>query len=252
MAFISNLTTWFKESLASSGTRPVDKPPTQREIDAAKWFKATFENQIRTATQGLPITTNLLTAIAMQETYYIWVKIYQILPVDQVLLHCTGDSIGEPDRTVRPKTIDDLKSWPHGEMMFGIARECLARTGNYIKSYAEKYAADPKIFCHGYGIFQYDIQFFNEDPDFFLQQKWVHFDECLNLVTRELIRALGSLSFRNKAKLSHAECIYLAIAYNQGSARLNGSFRQGHWNKYERTYYGEYIDRYLGMIEKFT
>ncbi len=40
--------------------------------DAISWFKQHFQNDINTATAGTPYTLDMLTAIACQETGYIW------------------------------------------------------------------------------------------------------------------------------------------------------------------------------------
>ncbi len=41
------------------------------------------------------------------------------------------------------------------------------RWPHHVPAYS-KVAKLPHKFCHGYGIFQYDLQFFLTDPDYFL------------------------------------------------------------------------------------
>ena len=43
----------------------------------------------------------------------------------------------------------------------------------------KKALKNPDKFCRGYGMFQYDLQFFEKDPDFFLKRKWAKFDGTL-------------------------------------------------------------------------
>jgi hypothetical protein len=45
----------------------------------------------------------------------------------------------------------------------------------------------------GYGIFQYDLQFVEDDPDFFRNKLWYRFDECLKRVMMELKEKWDSL-----------------------------------------------------------
>ena len=72
--------------------------------------------------------------------------------------------------------------------MFDIARDALLTLAGFNHGYG-RVSHSPVKFCHGYGIFQYDIQFFkDENPDFFLQKKWFSFDECLALALKELTK----------------------------------------------------------------
>ena len=52
--------------------------------------------------------------------------------------------------------------------MFRIAHEALVSMAEHVPGYG-KVAKLPHKFCHGYGIFQYDLQFFLTDPDYFLE-----------------------------------------------------------------------------------
>jgi hypothetical protein len=44
----------------------------------------------------------------------------------------------------------------------------------------------PEKFVHGYGIFQYDLQLFRRDPDFFLTQRWQDITACVDKMMTEL------------------------------------------------------------------
>lgn len=218
--------------------------------DAIKWFKSNFGNQIAVATANTPFSLNLLTAIAMQETYYIWGGLYKKLPMDQVLKHCVGDTIGSPRRKAFPKTKEELLADPKGKEMFQIAREALESLGTYLSEF-QKTAKNPNKFCHGFGIFQYDIQFFRTNPDFFLQKQWYSFDVCLKMCVNELKEALKCAYGNNKTSLTDEEMVYVAIAYNSGSVKFKPDFKEGHKGKSEK-YYGEYIWEYLKLSKSIS
>jgi len=74
----------------------------------------------------------------------------------------------------------------------------------FIPSY-QGVAAKPNKFCHGFGIFQYDIQFFkNEDPDYFLERRYTSFDASLK-------KALANFRVRPK-KLVCIRSLHLPIS----------------------------------------
>ena len=49
----------------------------------------------------------------------------------------------------------------------------------YIPDYTAV-AKRPNKFCHGFGVFQYDLQFFKTNPQFFLQQKYGDLETLAN------------------------------------------------------------------------
>ncbi|MCK1654669.1 hypothetical protein IVA88_24950 [Bradyrhizobium sp. 149] len=66
-----------------------------------------------------------------------------------------------------PLDSDDLKNHvPNGRAMFDIARQSLVEMAEYIPSYRPA-ARRASKFCHAFGIFQCDIQFLDEKPDYF-------------------------------------------------------------------------------------
>ena len=211
------------------------------------WFKNQFKTEMNSAIAGTPFTPDLLTAIAVQETGYIWSVLYNNgLTVEEVLKNCVGDTLEAPQgRGAFPLDKDDLLSVAGGDEMFDIAHDALVSMAAYIDSYQED-ASIPDAFCHGFGIFQYDIQFFPDNPDFFLKKLWYNFDECLKLAIQELDDALNRV-YGSVTALTDDEMVYVAIAYNQGSVDTDGDFRQGYHNEDEDKYYGEYIWEYLQL-----
>lgn len=207
-----------------------------------RWFKQQFLSKIEKAVQGTPFKPDLLVAIAVQETGYIWRNLYKRMPVSDVLTLCVGDTIDSPERSAFPKTKAELLSVSNGDKMFSIARKSLELMATYIRGY-ESSVSNPDKFCHGFGIFQYDLQFFLENPDYFLQKQWYSFDNCLQLCIRELKQALRRVYGNGKAELTDKEMVYVAIAYNRGRVNFNLGFKQGYFDGTK--YYGQYIWDYL-------
>ena len=56
---------------------------------------------------------------------------------------------------------------------------------SYIPAYRGA-AARPDKFCHGFGIFQLDLQFFKTEPDYFLERRYADFDAALARCVGEL------------------------------------------------------------------
>src|SRR5207244_3077271 len=86
----------------------------------------------------------------------------------------------------------DLLSQPNGAEMFGVARQALVDMAEFIPSY-RKAAQRPNKFCHGFGIFQFDLQFFKQEPDYFLQKRYADFGECLAKCISELRSAQNKI-----------------------------------------------------------
>jgi len=216
-------------------------------IERIRWFKTQFYTELQGATKDTLFSIDLLCAIAMQETGYIWGRLYSAMNVDQVLELCVGDTLDEQQgRGAFPRDKADLLSLANGQAIFDIARAALISLSNYIPEYRSD-ARDPQAFCHGFGIFQYDLQFSLENASFFLQKKWCSFDACLSILMEELANALERAYPRGKISLTDEEMVYVAIAYNKGSVNFAKGFKQGHSDG--RKYYGEYIWEYLNIAK---
>ena len=173
--------------------------PTREDFE---WFKTTFHSQIESVIAGTPYSLDLLAAIAAQETGEIWIPRRKTLDLDALLEICVGDVIdADGGRGAFPKTKADLVAVPRGDAMFTIAHDALVAMAQHVPVYA-KFAARPNKFCHGYGIFQYDIQFFKEDPDYFLNREWRRFDRSLAKAVEEL----RSAQRRSAGKISTTSC----------------------------------------------
>ena len=146
----------------------------------AFWFKSQFQPQIEAAIAGTPFSVDMITAVACQETGGIWPRLRrQGLPTARILELCVGDTIDASPtgggRRAFPQNKAELLKAPQGDRMFAIARQGLVDMAAYIPDYRGA-AARPDKFCHGFGIFQLDLQFFKTDPDYFLSRRYADFD----------------------------------------------------------------------------
>jgi hypothetical protein len=218
------------------------------EQDAIRWFKTQFGGAITAACRGTPYTLDMATAIAMQETFSdCWGPIYRTKPASEVLKLCVGDTLDFPRRGADafPKNKDELCQTADGRAMFNVARQALLDVAQVSPGYRGA-AQNPDKFCHGYGIFQYDIQFFKTDPSFFLTRGWYDMAECIKRLIKELDAACGRAYGTRKSSLTDDEMMYVAIAYNCGHARIGGGPKQG-FHSDDGKFYGENFQSYLAL-----
>jgi hypothetical protein len=219
--------------------------------DAIAWYKKNFGLKLGKAVAGTPFSADMLTAIAYQETGYIWSALVdKQLSLQKILELCVGDTLDAPNRDAFPKTKAQLIAAPRGQEMFRIARQALVDMAQYIPGY-QKSVLNPDKFCHGYGIFQYDIQFFEDDPAFFLQKKWSDIAACIGKVMVELRQAMQRQGWADKTTLTDTEKVYVAIAYNCGRANPARGFKQGHQSDDGR-FYGENVFEFLRIAQSIS
>jgi hypothetical protein len=211
------------------------------------WFKQTFHREITTALENTPFSLDMLTAIAAQETGGIWGPLHEKLSIEELLEVCVGDTLDEDKgRTAFPRTKDLLLAAPRGAEMFQIAHDALVKMADHVSGFAAAAKRSNK-FCHGFGIFQYDLQFFKEDPDYFLERRWRHFDASLGKCIEELQEAMKRMGIETQETLSDLEKVHVAIAYNAGSFRPSKGLQQGFFDG--RKFYGELIFDFLRMAQ---
>lgn len=211
-----------------------------------EWFKTTFNDEIINFIKETPYSIHLISAIAYQETGYIWSKMVNQTSLNELLETCVGDTL-DRNKTF-PRNRDDLLAVNDGQKMYLIAREALQKVAMWVDGY-KSVANNPLKFCKGFGIFQYDLQFFLNNPSFFLEKKWTNFNECIYLLIDELVSAQNRIpSLKNKSNLSDIEQIYTAIAYNSGGFDSNLGLKQGY--KTDELYYGELIQIYYNVSMK--
>jgi hypothetical protein len=215
--------------------------------DDIRWFKQQFSSQIEAALPGTPFDLDMIVAIACQETGYIWAILRKKnLPLAGVVALCVGDTIDykgpHQGRQAFPRNKDALVAKPNGQLMFDIARKALEDMAAYIPGYQDA-VANPKKFCRGFGVFQRDLQFFKDDPDYFLERRYESFANTLAHCLGELRRGLNKLGFESRTSLTDLEFEMVAIAYNTGGYNPSKGLQQGHFDG--EKYYGERIDEYL-------
>ena len=214
--------------------------------EAIRWFKHTFYQELGESVSGTLFSIDQLCAIAFQETGYIWRNLTGSHPAKPIFPYCVGDTLDTPNRSAFPKNRAALEAVEKGKEMFQIARKALETVATVDAGYA-KVAKNKNKFCHGFGVFQYDIQFFKTDASWFLQKKWEDFAACREHVIAELKAALKRQGWQNKTSLTDTERVHVCIAYNKGRSDLSKGFKQGHFDG-ER-YYGERIFEYLTIAK---
>ena len=212
------------------------------------WFKQQFQAQIQPALAGTPLTVDMIAAIACQETGHIWPLLRsKNMDTPRILALCVGDTLdADKGRGAFPKTQADLLARPHGDEMFRIAHQALVDMAANIPGYSAV-AARPDKFCHGYGMFQYDLQFFLSDPDYFLQRKYERFEETLGKCLTELGNALRKLGFQARDSLTELELAAVGIAYNTGGFKPAKGLKQGYFNG--TSFYGELIFDFIRLAQ---
>lgn len=217
--------------------------------DDISWFKRQFRHPIQAALPGTPFDVDMIVAIACQETGYIWsVLRKKDLPLDRVLALCVGDTIDfrgpGKGRQAFPRNKEALVAAPNGEAMFDIARQALVDMAAFIPGYKDA-AANPKKFCHGFGVFQRDLQFFKDDSDYFLQRRYEIFPDTLAQCLGELRRGLKKLGFEARTSLTDEDFAKVAIAYNTGGYNPVKGLKQGFFDG--EKFYGERIFDYVTL-----
>lgn len=228
--------------------------------DDILWFKQQFQSNLELAVQGTPFSIDMLTAIACQETGYIWQTLRKRqLSVKRILELCVGDTIDEKidpktgknkGRSAFPRNKARLLAVPNGQQMFDIARQALVDMAQFIGGY-QGVAAKANKFCHGFGIFQYDLQHFLNDPNYFLQKQYTDFDICVGKCITELRSAMERIGWQNKTALTELEMAGVAIAYNTGGYNPGKGLKQGYRPEGGK-YYGEQFFDFLRLSKTVT
>jgi hypothetical protein len=212
--------------------------------DAIQWFKTQFHEPITSAVKGTPFTVDFLTAIACQETGSIWGEVdREKLKTDEILAICVGDTLDQDrGRRAFPRTKADLLAKPNGQKMFDVAHDALVGMAKHIPGF-RKVAKNPDKFCHGYGIFQQDLQFFLTDPDYFLKKRYTDFDASLGKALEELKSKQIRIGLGGRTQLTDLELVHVAIAYNTGTFKPALGLKQGHFDGTK--HYGEAVFDFL-------
>ena len=209
------------------------------------WFKTQFQAPINAAVVGTPFDIDMLTAIACQETGHIWGKLrLSSMSLARILELCVGDTLDTPKRSAFPKNKAALVAEANGQAMFKIARDALVDMAKHIPGFLGA-SQNPVKFCHGFGLFQYDLQFFRVDPDYFLKRKYINFPDTLGKCLEELQSARKKIGFAGKPSLTDFEMACVAIAYNTGGFKPAKGLKQGFFDGTK--FYGERFADFLAL-----
>lgn len=211
------------------------------------WFKTNFGNEIAQAVQGSVFDVDMLTAIACQETGSLWgvMRKEAGMTPTQIAALCCGDTLdADRGRSAFPRTKAELLAVPKGQQMFDIARKALLDMAEHVPGY-EFAKKNLRKFAHGYGVFQYDIQFFRKNPDYFLNKEYEIFGNSLARALGELNEGLKKLKLQNQASISDADFCKVAICYNTGGFVPSLGLKQGHPDNGK--FYGEFIRDFLAL-----
>lgn len=213
------------------------------------WFKQTFAARLQAALAGSPFSLDFLVALACQETGEVWPLLRRAgLPEAQILALCVGDTLdASAGRGAFPRTRAELEAAPQGREMFQIARQALVEMARYVPAYAPA-AKKPDKFCHGFGLFQRDLQFFRTDPAYFLQQRYARFADTLALALQELMEQRARIGLGQREPMSVLDMVAVAIAYNTGRYDPRKGLKQG-YRPPGGKYYGEAVFDYLRLSE---
>ena len=215
--------------------------------NAIRWFKSQFHSQIGAAVQGTPFTLDMLTAIACQETGHIWNTLRNEMNTAEVLALCVGDTLdADRGRRAFPKTKAELLAKPNGQQMFDIGRKALVDMAQFIPGFKGA-ASNPNKFCHGFGVFQYDLQFFLVDPDYFLEKRYADFNASLAKAIEELQSKQKKIGLGDRTTLTDLEMAAVAIAYNTGGFTPSKGLKQGHFDG--TRHYGEAVFDFLRLSQ---
>ncbi|ESQ84037.1 hypothetical protein AEAC466_09845 [Asticcacaulis sp. AC466] len=211
------------------------------------WFKTQFEPTLAAALAGTPYTANFLCALACQETGEVWPVLRKKgLATDEIVRLCVGDTLDDTKgRSAFPRNRAELEAAKDGSRMFGIARQALLDMSAYIDGYKGA-ASNPNKFCHGFGVFQYDLQFFKTDPDYFLDRRYETFGASLGKCLQELDHAVEKRNLPRTGKLSEADLASVAIVYNTGRYDPRKGLKQGYRNA-AGVYYGEALVAFMRL-----
>ncbi|MEP4980287.1 hypothetical protein [Ascidiaceihabitans sp.] len=218
-------------------------------LDHIQWFKDQFFAEMAQATQDTVFDPDMLCALAFQETGSIWGVLRKkagLSPEDVVRL-CCGDTLDAPNRRAFPKTRAHLDAAPKGAQMFQIARTALLDMAAHIDGYKFAFKR-PDKFCHGFGVFQYDIQFFKTNPDYFLNREYEAFSGTLHHAMVELKSCLKKRGLQDRTSITDAEFLTIAITYNTGRYRASKGLKQGHQSGGK--FYGEHMRDYLAIARR--
>lgn len=166
---------------------PADLPVSRTQaLKARNWLVQNFGDQIDQAIQGSPLDANHVAAIACKETANVWLGwIDRLAPAD-VLARCVFDGSGDVPGTSRsafPRNAADFRAKVGDALTDMLIDE--ANETRKLRGYSPQ-----RWLYKGYGLLQYDLQHYLNDPAFFRDRQWRAMDACLDRFMKEMTTKL--------------------------------------------------------------
>ncbi|WP_439143058.1 SH3 domain-containing protein [Planktotalea sp.] len=220
------------------------------------WFIENFGDRVAKRVEQTPLTLSFVASIAVHETGYIWSNIRKSVSTEEEFLElCVGDKLGwDAGRSYFPAKKKTLLDAPNGPKMYKIARDVLKKAAAVNPKTFGSYFHDSDNILFGYGIFQYDLLFYNEgDSQYFLEKGWMDFDRCLEKAIEEMLLAAEFLGYDRDSneKISNYDLALIGAIYNGGSKDYDPlrGLKQIRWIKWAQKYYGELIYQYMNIAD---
>lgn len=169
---------------------PEGMPMTQRDaLKTRDFLMAHFGDSITRGAADLPpLDADLVCAIACKETAPVWVSWIARLTPETVLARCVFDASGDAPNTSRgafPRTTAEFRARAGDALTDDLINE--ANETRRLRGYS------PAAWVYkGYGVFQYDLQHFPDDPDFFAKKQWRSMDACMDRFRKEMKSKLAA------------------------------------------------------------
>jgi hypothetical protein len=168
---------------SATAPAPADLPVSQAQaLRTRDWLFQNFADAIQQAVQGTPLDANLVAAIACKETANVWLHWIDRLSPHDVLERCVFDGSGDVPGTSRsafPRNATDFRAKVGDTLTDMLIDE--ANETRKLRGYGPQ-----RWLYKGYGLFQYDLQHFVDDPDFFRNRQWGDFAACMDRFMREM------------------------------------------------------------------
>jgi hypothetical protein len=149
---------------------------------SADWLNENFRTAITEAFKGTAFELKHIYGIAWVESNELWPNLIGKYTASEILSFCVLDGSGDVHGTSR-------SAFPRNAAAFRRKyndnfTDMLIKEGN--KARKARGFGPATILYKGYGIFQYDLQFVENDRAFFEERLWYKFPECLLRLKKEL------------------------------------------------------------------
>lgn len=152
-------------------------------LNGSTWIRQNFSDAIEKGLNGTIFDTNLICAIACQESLYFWYNIRNKYDPEYILGRCVLDASGDDPSSPRnpfPRNTEEFRV-SYGSIVTNMLIDEANKTRNL------RGLSDAQWVYKGYGLFQYDLQFIKTvNPEFFLQKQWYSIDSCIGVLVAEL------------------------------------------------------------------